>query len=70
MTQQSGEAELFQYLSIAFECLDDKPLWRPTMIQVMAMFRELQVDTESDILYDFSLKDAVIEESREKEPSS
>jgi Leucine-rich repeat (LRR) protein/preprotein translocase subunit SecG len=70
MTQQSGEAELFQYLRIAFECLDDKPFRRPTMIQVMAMFKELQVDTESDILDDFSLKDSVIEESREKEPSS
>lgn len=68
MTQKSGEAELFQYLRIAFECLDDKPFRRPTMIQVMAMFKELQVDTESDILDDFSLKDPVIEESREKEP--
>jgi Leucine-rich repeat (LRR) protein len=67
MTQQSVEAELFQYLRISFECLDDKPFRRPTMIQVMAMFKELQ-GTESDSLDDFSLKDSVIEESREKEP--
>ena len=62
MTQKSGEAELFQYLNIAFECLDDRPFRRPTMIQVMAMFKELQVDTESDILDGFSLKDSVAEE--------
>ncbi|XP_007020300.2 PREDICTED: receptor-like protein kinase BRI1-like 3 [Theobroma cacao] len=63
MTQKSGEAELHQYLRIAFECLDDRPFRRPTMIQVMAMFKELQVDSESDILDGFSLKDNVIEES-------
>lgn len=68
MIQKSSEAELFQYLRIAFECLDDKPFRRPTMIQVMAMFKELQVDTENDIHDDFSLKDTAIEESREKEP--
>ncbi|RVW38997.1 Serine/threonine-protein kinase BRI1-like 1 [Vitis vinifera] len=62
MTQKSGEAELFQYLNIAFECLDDRPFRRPTMIQVMAMFKELHVDTESDILDGFSLKDTVVEE--------
>ncbi|XP_031257544.1 receptor-like protein kinase BRI1-like 3 [Pistacia vera] len=68
MTQKPGEAELFQCLRIAFECLDDRPHRRPTMIQVMAMFKELQVDTESDSLDGFSLKDTVIEELREKEP--
>ncbi|XP_044473876.1 receptor-like protein kinase BRI1-like 3 [Mangifera indica] len=68
MTQKSGEAELCQYMRIAFECLDDRPFKRPTMIQVMALFKELQVDTESDSLDGFSLKDTVIEESREKEP--
>ncbi|KAJ6776817.1 hypothetical protein OIU74_000903 [Salix koriyanagi] len=70
MTQKSGEAELYQYLRIAFECLDDRPFRRPTMIQVMAMFKELQVDSESDILDGFSLKDASIDEFREKESSS
>ncbi|URE34683.1 STYKc [Musa troglodytarum] len=38
---KSGEAELYQYLKIACECLDDRPLHRPTMIQVMAMFKDL-----------------------------
>ncbi|OAY51302.1 receptor-like protein kinase BRI1-like 3 [Manihot esculenta] len=68
--QKSCETELHQYLRIAFECLEEKPFKRPTMIQVMAMFKELQVDSESDILDGFSLKDAVIDESREKECSS
>ncbi|XP_050371514.1 serine/threonine-protein kinase BRI1-like 1 [Argentina anserina] len=62
LTQKSGEAELYQYLNIAFECLDDRPFRRPTMIQVMAMFKELQVDSESDVLDGFSLKDTVAEE--------
>lgn len=66
--QKSGEAELYQYLKIACDCLDDRPLRRPTMIQVMAMFKELQIDSESDILDGFSLNDTVIDESREKEP--
>ncbi|CAN1847984.1 Serine/threonine-protein kinase BRI1-like 1 [Linum perenne] len=43
-----GEAEIQQYLRIAFECLDDRPFKRPTMIQVMAMFKELQVDDDND----------------------
>ncbi|XP_015580902.2 receptor-like protein kinase BRI1-like 3 [Ricinus communis] len=68
--QQSCEAELHQYLGIAFECLDDRPFRRPTMVQVMAMFKELQVDSENDILDGLSLKDAVIDEFREKESSS
>ncbi|GLU24084.1 hypothetical protein SLE2022_400490 [Rubroshorea leprosula] len=70
ITQMSGEAELYHYLKIAFQCLDDRPFKRPTMIQVMAMFKELHVDSESsDILDSFSLKeDAVIEEPRETEP--
>ncbi|XWS27657.1 hypothetical protein CRYUN_Cryun25bG0000400 [Craigia yunnanensis] len=63
MSRKSGEAELHQYLRIAFECLDDRPFRRPTMIQVMAMFKELQVDSESDILDGFSLKDSIIDES-------
>ncbi|XP_057978894.1 receptor-like protein kinase BRI1-like 3 [Malania oleifera] len=68
MTRKSGEAELFQYLRIAFECLDDRPFRRPTMIQVMAMFKELQADTENDILDGLSLKDTVIEKLQEREP--
>ncbi|KAJ4827938.1 Receptor-like protein kinase BRI1-like 3 [Turnera subulata] len=69
-THKSGEAELYQYLRIAFECLDDRPFKRPTMIQVMAMFKELQVDSENDFLDGLSLKDEVIDEFREKESNS
>lgn len=68
ITKNSGDAELHQYLKIAFECLDDRPFRRPTMIQVMAMFKELQVDSENDILDSFSLKETDLEESRDKEP--
>ncbi|KAJ4975741.1 hypothetical protein NE237_000847 [Protea cynaroides] len=62
LEQISTEAEISQYLKIAFECLDDRSFRRPTMIQVMAMFKELQNDSESDILDGFSLKDTVIDE--------
>jgi hypothetical protein len=56
--QTSSEGELFQYLRIAFECLEERPYRRPTMIQVMAMFKELQVDTDNDSVVDgFSMKD-------------
>ncbi|WCJ32533.1 Receptor-like protein kinase BRI1-like 3 [Euphorbia peplus] len=68
--QKSYDTELLQYLRIAFECLDDRPFKRPTMIQVMAMFKELQVDSETDILDGLSLKDASLDELREKESSS
>ncbi|KAH6786214.1 BRI1 like [Perilla frutescens var. hirtella] len=68
ITSLSGDAELYHYLKIAFECLDDKPYRRPTMIQVMAKFKELQADSESDILDGISVKNSVIDESQEKEP--
>ncbi|KAK3013350.1 hypothetical protein RJ639_008343 [Escallonia herrerae] len=61
------EAELYHYLKISFDCLDDKPFRRPTMIQVMTMFKELQADSGSDILDGLSVKNSVIEESQEKE---
>ncbi|TKY49879.1 Receptor protein kinase BRI 3 [Spatholobus suberectus] len=61
--QTSTESELLQYLRIAFECLDERPYRRPTMIQVMAMFKELQVDTDNDMLDSFSLRDNVIDEA-------
>ncbi|OWM85953.1 receptor-like protein kinase BRI1-like 3 [Punica granatum] len=65
---KSCDAELYHYLRIAFECLEDRPYRRPTMIQVMTMFKELQVDSsESDILDGLSVKDSVIDESRENE---
>uniref|UniRef100_A0A0E0B0Y3 non-specific serine/threonine protein kinase n=1 Tax=Oryza glumipatula TaxID=40148 RepID=A0A0E0B0Y3_9ORYZ len=64
--RKSGEAELYQYLKIACECLDDRPNRRPTMIQVMAMFKELQLDSDSDILDGFSINSSTIDESGEK----
>ncbi|XP_030548962.1 receptor-like protein kinase BRI1-like 3 isoform X2 [Rhodamnia argentea] len=64
----SHKDELCQYLRIAFECLEDRPPRRPTMIQVMAMFKELQaITSDSDILGGLSAKDAVIIESQEEE---
>ncbi|XP_051114913.1 systemin receptor SR160-like [Andrographis paniculata] len=36
------ELELLQYLKIACACLDDRPWKRPTMSQVLDMFREIQ----------------------------
>ncbi|EXB50695.1 Serine/threonine-protein kinase BRI1-like 1 [Morus notabilis] len=62
LTDQSAESELCNYLRIAFECLDDRPLRRPTMIQVMAKFKDLQVDSENDIMDGFSLKETVIDD--------
>ncbi|MED6132518.1 hypothetical protein PIB30_019849 [Stylosanthes scabra] len=61
--QASSEGELYQCLRIAFDCLDERPYRRPTMIQVMAMFKELQADTDNDVLDAFSLKCNVIEEA-------
>lgn len=62
--QTSIEGELCQYLRIAFECLEERPYRRPTMIQLMAMFKELQVDTDNDSVVDgFSMKDSVIDET-------
>ncbi|WOG97907.1 hypothetical protein DCAR_0417248 [Daucus carota subsp. sativus] len=63
LLHQSSEAELYHYLQIAFECLDEKAYRRPTMIQVMAMFKELQMDSETDILDGLSVKNSVIDES-------
>ncbi|CAJ1958575.1 unnamed protein product [Sphenostylis stenocarpa] len=63
VVQTSSESELLQYLRIAFECLDERPYRRPTMIQVMAMFKELQVDTDNDMLDSFSLRNHVIDEA-------
>ncbi|BAT79086.1 hypothetical protein VIGAN_02189900 [Vigna angularis var. angularis] len=50
------EMELLQHLKIACSCLDDRPWRRPTMIQVMAMFKQIQVgsgiDSQSTIATD------------------
>ncbi|GMY11218.1 protein BRASSINOSTEROID INSENSITIVE 1 [Fagus crenata] len=47
------EIELLQHLKVACACLDDRHWRRPTMIQVMAMFKEIQagsgIDSQSTI---------------------
>ncbi|KAD7478437.1 hypothetical protein E3N88_01573 [Mikania micrantha] len=40
--------ELLQHLKVACACLDDRPWKRPTMIQVMAMFKEIQAGSGLD----------------------
>ncbi|KAK3027635.1 hypothetical protein RJ639_040242 [Escallonia herrerae] len=44
----SLEIELLQHLKVACACLDDRPWLRPTMIQVMAMFKEIQAGSGND----------------------
>ncbi|KAL5703516.1 hypothetical protein ACHQM5_022054 [Ranunculus cassubicifolius] len=44
----SLEIELLQHLKVACACLDDRPWRRPTMIQVMAMFKEIQAGSGID----------------------
>lgn len=50
------EMELLQHLKVACACLDDRPWRRPTMIQVMALFKEIQagsgMDSQSTIATD------------------
>ncbi|KAJ0450368.1 putative protein kinase RLK-Pelle-LRR-Xb-1 family [Helianthus annuus] len=40
--------ELVQHLRVAFMCLDDRPWKRPTMVGVMAMFKEIQAGSGVD----------------------
>ncbi|KAL2521398.1 Protein BRASSINOSTEROID INSENSITIVE 1 [Forsythia ovata] len=42
------EIELLQHLKVACACLDDRPCKRPTMIRVMAMFKEIQAGLGMD----------------------
>ncbi|KAJ6808327.1 brassinosteroid LRR receptor kinase BRI1-like [Iris pallida] len=42
------ELELLEHLKIACACLDDKPSRRPTMLKVMAMFKEIQAGSTID----------------------
>ncbi|KAG8497266.1 hypothetical protein CXB51_008471 [Gossypium anomalum] len=42
------EIELLQHLKVACACLDDRHWRRPTMIQVMAMFKEIQAGSGLD----------------------
>ncbi|GFY94182.1 leucine-rich receptor-like protein kinase family protein [Actinidia rufa] len=44
----SLEIELLQHLKVACACLDDRHWRRPTMIQVMAMFKEIQAGSGLD----------------------
>lgn len=50
------EIELLQHLKVACACLDDRPMRRPTMIQVLASFKEIQtgsgLDSQSTIATD------------------
>ncbi|KAH6791347.1 Leucine-rich receptor-like protein kinase family protein [Perilla frutescens var. frutescens] len=50
------EIELLQHLQVATACLDDRPWKRPTIIQVLAMFKEIQagsgLDSASSITID------------------
>ncbi|XP_077253173.1 leucine-rich receptor-like protein kinase family protein [Tasmannia lanceolata] len=59
----SLEMELLQHLKIACACLDDRPWRRPTMIQVMAMFKEIQsgsgLDSSSTTDSSFGVLDVV-----------
>ncbi|VVA36980.1 PREDICTED: serine/threonine-kinase [Prunus dulcis] len=53
---ESLEIELLQHLKVACACLEDRAWRRPTMIQVMAMFKEIQtgsgIDSQSTIATD------------------
>ncbi|KAJ3684797.1 hypothetical protein LUZ61_013961 [Rhynchospora tenuis] len=44
----SLELELLEHLKIACACLDDRPSRRPTMLKVMAMFKEIQAGSTVD----------------------
>ncbi|XP_022132721.1 protein BRASSINOSTEROID INSENSITIVE 1 [Momordica charantia] len=44
----SLEIELLQHLKVACACLDDRSWRRPTMIQVMTMFKEIQAGSGMD----------------------
>ncbi|KAI3499759.1 hypothetical protein L1887_35568 [Cichorium endivia] len=44
----SLEIELLQHLRVACACLEDRPWKRPTMIQVMAKFKEIQTGSSTD----------------------
>ncbi|XVF58681.1 hypothetical protein PTKIN_Ptkin07bG0085200 [Pterospermum kingtungense] len=60
------EIELLQHLKVACACLDDRPWRRPTMIQVMAMFKEILagsgLDSQSTIATEDGMVDMTIKE--------
>ncbi|GAA0161466.1 hypothetical protein LIER_17776 [Lithospermum erythrorhizon] len=51
------EVELLEHLKVASQCLDDRPWKRPTMIQVMAMFKEIQAGSGIDSTSSFTIED-------------
>ncbi|OWM82278.1 hypothetical protein CDL15_Pgr001852 [Punica granatum] len=51
------EIELLQHLRVACICLDDRPFKRPTMIQVLAMFREIQAGSGFDSVSTIATED-------------
>ncbi|KAK4430641.1 Systemin receptor [Sesamum alatum] len=51
------EIELLQHLKVACACLDDRPWKRPTMIQVMAMFKEIQAGSGMDSASSITIDD-------------
>ncbi|KAL3818831.1 hypothetical protein ACJIZ3_004736 [Penstemon smallii] len=54
----SLEMELLQHLKVACACLDDRPWKRPTIIQVMAMFKEIQAGSGIDSTSSIAIEDA------------
>ncbi|KMT18252.1 hypothetical protein BVRB_2g024180 [Beta vulgaris subsp. vulgaris] len=71
------EMELLQHLNVACACLDDRSSKRPTMVQVMTMFKEIQagsgIESVSTITADvgsFSSSVDVLDMSIEEVPES
>ncbi|PKA64504.1 Systemin receptor SR160 [Apostasia shenzhenica] len=46
----SLELELLEHVKIAFACLDDRPMRRPTMLRVMAMFKQIQAGSTVNLM--------------------
>ncbi|KAK7247507.1 hypothetical protein RIF29_42390 [Crotalaria pallida] len=51
------EVELLQYLNVAFACLNYIPEKRPKMIQVMAMFKEIEAGSDIDSKSTIAIED-------------
>ncbi|EPS65547.1 hypothetical protein M569_09230 [Genlisea aurea] len=41
---KSGDGEIYRFLKIALDCVEDRPHRRPTMVQILASFNELHND--------------------------
>ncbi|KAJ7298915.1 hypothetical protein O6H91_Y363500 [Diphasiastrum complanatum] len=46
--QNQEQEEMLQYLSVACKCLEDQQSRRPSMLQVVAIFKELSLDSDTD----------------------